>query len=373
MSSSRSPLWTGAASRFAAFGRIKARLALLALVLIIVACLTALGTPPSATGASASGPAQEMTDLALYERISAGVRGGDNYYVSAATALRAGHYPLRPFLTFRLPALSVLQAAIPEWAITAMLFALVLATAIAWGTRLGMALPRLLPRIALLLLMLGSLIAFLQPELAAFHEIWAGLLVALSLALRRPGRWIEAVAIGFAAMLIRETALLYVVVMALFAWFEGQRREALGWGLAILVFAVVLGVHAYAVGGVTGPLDARSPGWFGLNGFGFFVSALTTSTALQILPLWLAAVLVGLLLFGWASWNDPLGLRMFALLAVYAVAIGVFARLDTFYWALMIAPVSLVGLVFVPDALRDLVVRALDLDRPRITVTRVTR
>jgi hypothetical protein len=365
--------WSGTPSRFAALGRNKARLALLALVLILVACLTALGTPQSATGASASGTAQEMTDLALYERISAGVKGGDNYYVSAATALRAGHYPLRPFLTFRLPALSVVQAALPEWATAAMLFALVLATAVAWGTRLGMALPRLLPRIALLLLMLGSLIAFLQPELAAFHEIWAGLLVALSLALRRPGRWIEAVAIGLAAMLIRETALLYVVVMALFAWLEGQRREALGWGLAVLIFAIVLGMHAYAVSGVTGPLDAASPGWLGLNGFGFFVSSLATSTALQILPLWLAALLVGLLLFGWASWNDPLGLRMFALLVVYAVAIGVFARLDTFYWALMIAPVSLVGLVFVPDALRDLIVRALDLDRPRITVTRVTR
>lgn len=366
-------LWTGMPSRFAALGRNKARLALLALALILAACLSALGVPQSATGASATGAAQELTDLALYERISAGVKGGDNYYVSAATALRASHYPLRPFLAFRLPALSVVQAALPLWATLSMLFALVLATAIAWGVRLGMALPRLLQRIAVFVLLLGSLIAFLQPELSAFHEIWAGLLVALSLALRRPGRWVEAVAIGLAAMLIRETALLYAVVMALFAWFEDQRREALGWGVAILVFAAALGMHAYAVAGVTGPLDAGAPGWFGLNGFGFFVDALVTSTALQILPLWLAALLVGLLLFGWASWNDPLGLRMFALLVVYAVAIGVFARLDTFYWALMIAPVSLVGLVFVPDALRDLIVRARGLDRPRITVTRVTR
>ncbi|WP_213979803.1 hypothetical protein [Sphingomonas sp. dw_22] len=363
--------WTGTPSRFAALSRNKARLALLALVLLLAACLSALSVPQSATGASASGVDQEMTDLALYERVSAGVKGGDNYYVSAATALRAGRYPLRPFLTFRLPALAVIQAAIPEWATNAMLFALVLATMIAWGARLGAALPRWLPRVATLLLMLGSLIAFLQSELAAFHEIWAGLLVALSLALRRPGRWIEAVAIGLAAMLIRETAALYVVVMALMAWLEGQKREALGWGAALLVFAAVLGVHAYAVSGVTGPLDARSPGWLGLNGFGFFVESLSVSTALQILPLWIAALLVGLSLFGWASWNDSLGLRMFVLLAVYALAIGLFARLDTFYWALMIAPVSLVGLVFVPDALRDLFVRALD--RRRITVTKVTR
>lgn len=367
----RRTFWTGMPSRFAALNRRRARLALLALAVLLAACLSALGVPRSPVGASASGAAQEMTDLALYERISAGVKGGDNYYVSAATALRAGHYPLRPFLTFRLPALAVLQARLPEWALLAMQLALVMAAAIAWGARLGAALPRWLPRAAVLLLMLGSLIAFLQPELAAFHEIWAGLLVALSLALRRPGRWIEAAAIGLAAMLIRETAALYVLVMALMAWLEGQRREALGWGAALLVFAVVLGVHAYAVAGVTGPLDPRSPGWLGLNGFGFFVDALTVSTALQILPLWAAAPLVGLAIFGWASWNDSLGLRMFVLLSAYALAIGLFARLDTFYWALMIAPISLVGLVFVPDALRDLFVRALD--RRRITVTKVTR
>ena len=363
--------WADTPSRFAALSRNKARLALLALILILAACLTALGTPRSDTGASAGGAAQEMTDLALYERISAGVRGGDNYYVSAATALRAGHHSLQPFLTFRLPALAVVQAAIPDWATLAMLVALVLATGIAWAARLVASVRGVLPRLTVLLLIIASMIAFLQPELVAFHEIWAGLLIALSLALRRPGRWIEAVAIGLAAMLIRETAVLYVVVMALMAWFDGQRREALAWGMAILIFAAVLGVHAYAVAGVTGPLDIVSPSWFGLNGFGFFVDSLAASTALQILPLWAAALLVGLALFGWASWNDPLGLRMFALLVAYALAIGLFAQLDSFYWALMIAPVSLVGLVFVPDALRDLSVRALD--RRRITVTRVTR
>ena len=51
--------------------------------------------------------------------------------------------------------------------------------------------------------------------------------------------------------------------------------------------------------------------------------------------------------------------------------IGTFARSDTFDWALLVAPVFLVGLVFVPDALRDLVRQALD--RRRITVTRIAR
>jgi hypothetical protein len=59
------------------------------------------------------------------------------------------------------------------------------------------------------------------------------------------------------------------------------------------------------------------------------------------------------------------------MLAAYAALIGIFARSDTFYWALMVAPVFLVGLVFVPDGLRDLFRPSLD--RRRITVTRVAR
>jgi hypothetical protein len=179
------------------------------------------------------------------------------------------------------------------------------------------------------------------------------------------------VAIALAAMLIRETAALYVVIMAHFAWQEGERREALGWGVALALFGAALGVHAYAVAGVTGPMDPASPGWAGLLGFGFFVKSLTLATALQLFPLALGALIVGLALFGWASWDDPLALRMIAILAAYAAAIGLFARLDTFYWGLMVAPVFLIGLVFVPDGLRDLVRQSLD--KRRITVTRVAR
>jgi hypothetical protein len=363
--------WIAAPTRFAALSRGQARLMLGVAVLLLLACLTALFVPePPALGA-ATGGARSQTDLMLYENVVAGLKGGGNYYAVAADALRAGSYPLRPFLTFRLPGLAVVLAALPDWAPRYLLYLLVLCVAVSWAERLRPALPRALPLIAFAILLLGSLLAFFQYELAAFHEIWAGLLVAWSLALRKPGRWIEAVAIGLAAMLIRETAALYVVIMALFAWLEGERREAIGWGAALGLFAVALGVHAYAVTGVTGPLDPASPGWAGLQGFGLFVKSLTLATALQMLPLWAGALLVGLALLGWAAWDDPLGLRMITILAAYAAAIGIFARLDTFYWGLMVAPVFLVGLVFVPDALRDLIRQALD--RRRITVTRVTR
>lgn len=365
--------WLSTPTRFATLKPRQARTGLGLLLLLLAACLLALFVPdPPALGA-ATGGASNQTDLMLYETIVAGIKGGGNYYSVAADALRAGSYPLRPFLTFRMPGLAVVLAALPEWAPRYVLYLLVLCTGVTWAARLRPELPRVVPIIAFAILLFGSLLAFFQADLAAFHEIWAGLLVAWSLALRRPGRWIEAVAVGLAAMLIRETAALYAVIMMVFAWFEGERRESIGWAAAIGLFAVALGVHAWAVMGVTGPLDPASPGWAGLQGFGLFVKAITLATALQLMPLWAGALLAGLALFGWASWNDPLGLRMIAILAAYAAVIGIFARLDTFYWGLMVAPVFLVGLVFVPDALRDLLRQAMGPAKPKITVTRVAR
>lgn len=365
------PLWLAEPTRLAALSRGRARLVPGLIVLLVVVCLSALLVPEPPVPDASSGGRTEQTDLMLYESIVAGVKGGGNYYAVAADALRAGDYPLRPFFTFRLPALATILAGLPEWMPPALLILLAALTGLAWALRLAETLPRLVPRIVAGILLIGSLLAFFQPGLAGLHEIWAGLLVALSLALRRPDRWAAAAAIGLAAMLIRETAALYVLIMAVIALAEGHRREAIGWGTALAVFAVALGFHAWAVAAVTGPLDASSPGWAGLHGFGLFVKSVSLATALQLVPLWAAAPLVGLAMLGWAAWRDPLGLRMIAVLLGYALAIALFARLDTFYWGLMVAPVLLVGLVFVPDALGDLLSRALD--RRRVTVTRVAR
>ena len=342
------------------------------LAIFLVASLSALASPgPPPVSHDPAQRANDEADVVLYESIVAGVRSGGDYYAVTAGALRNGNYPLRPFVTFRLPTLAVLQAAMPEWVTTLLLYILATAVMLAWFVRLRPAFARIPPLAVALVLLAGGMVAFIQPELASFHEIWAGLLVALSLALRRQDRWVEAVAFGMIAMLIRETAGLYVGIMMVLALLDGRRREALGWGLAILVFAVVVAFHAHAVGQVVRPTDPASPGWAGMLGFGFFVKTMTLSTALSLAPAWLGALLVGLAMFGWAAWDDKLALRALSIFCAYAVLLGLFGRTDTFYWGLMIAPIILIGLAFVPDGLRDLVCAALN--RRRIVVTRVVR
>ncbi len=363
----RPPLWLAGPSRFAMLNRTQARWGLGAFVLLLAATLLALASPPPATVAGDT----TQTDTALYGAIVSGIRGGGDYYSVTANALRRGDYPLRPFVTFRLPALAVVEAHVPQSVMESLLYALVAGTAAAWFVRLRPAFLRTLPLTCAMLLLAGGMAAFVQRDLIGFHEIWAGLLIALSLALRRDDRWSAAVAIGLVAMLIRETAVLYVGIMAVLAFAEGNRREAFGWGASMAVLALVLAFHAHAVADVVRPTDPASPGWAGLLGFGFFVRAMVASTALTLAPLVVAAPLVGVALFGWASWVEPLALRTLTVFCGYAALLGLFGRADTFYWGLMIAPVLLVGLAFAPDGLRDLVSRARD--RRRITVTRLVR
>lgn len=361
----RLTLWLTRPGRFATLPRAQARLILGGFAILLLLSLTVLGVPLHQPGDTGTG-ADRATDIALYEGVVSAVRHGEDYYRTAADALRAGGYPLRPFLTFRMPALAITQGLVPEWVVLALLYALVAAAAWLWYRRLAGALSGASARIATLTLLAGGLVAFVQPSFVHVHEIWAGLFLAISLALRRPDRWIEAVAVALIAMLLRETAALFACIMAGLALLEGHRREAIGWAVALGVFLAALAAHAVAVHGVTGPLDAVAASWTKMHGFGLFVQAMTLATVLAIVPLFAAALLVALALLGWASWRDPLALRAMAVFCGYAVAISLFARLDTFYWGLMIAPVFLVGLAFAPDAVRDLAVRALDRRRVRV-------
>ena len=364
------PLLLREPTRAAGLARPRARLALGAIALALLLSLLALVAPAALPPATLAG-ADRQTDLDLYAAIVDGVRYQGHYYQVAADALRSGGYPLRPFLAFRLPTLAMLQAMLPPFAVPVLLWLLAAATLLAWCRRLAPMMARLSGRLWVVLLLLGGSLAAWQADLAPFHELWAGLLIALSLALHRADRPLTAIAFGLAAATIRETAALYLLVMAACALAEGDRREAIGWGAALGLFAVVLGVHAYATGLVTRPLDPMSPGWSGLLGPGFAIRSLVASTALTGLPMLLAAPLAALGIAGWAGWRDPLATRVLATLGAYLALLALFARADNFYWALTIAPLALGGLAFAPDLLRDLFAGALD--TRRITVRRVVR
>ena len=137
------PLWLAQPSRYASIATGPARVALALLAVLILACFLALGTPgPPPVSHDPAERAQDQADVVLYETIVDGVRHGGNYYTVTADALRSGDYPLKPFVTFRLPTLAVVLAMLPAPATLLLLYALVVAVVLAWWRRLKPAFAR---------------------------------------------------------------------------------------------------------------------------------------------------------------------------------------------------------------------------------------
>ena len=327
-------------------------LAITAALIVAGACAELAGRPPAPSLGSGG-------DAELYRRTIQDVSRGQPYYAAAAHQLRQGGFPLRPFMTVRPPLLAVALAKLPgETARGAALALLAAACAFAWAWRLrGMAAAQ--PRrhgVALVLLLSGVSTAF-APSAYLFHESWASLLIALSLALYRPQRWGLSLALGLAAALVRELAAAYLLAMAVLALLEGRRGQAAAWVAALAVFAASLALHAAAVAAVTSPADLRSPGWLGLGGWPFVLQAIRWNVILLAAPLGLTAVAFPPALLGLLCWSGDLGRRIAVVVLGYASAFCIVGRPDNAYWGLMIAPLWPLGLITLDKAIATLLAR----------------
>ena len=330
--------------RWAALSVIAALLALLAL---------ASWSPASSPAPQVRDSPERQSDLQLYRDINAGVAKGGNYYEVAAKELRKGDYPRKPFFTFRLPTHATIYAAVGEQPMVAVIWALGVAVVFAWWVRLKPQLP-LYQLAAFAVLVAGGLGGLMQPVTGLFHESWAALLLALMIAVYRKQRPWPAILLGAAALMIRELALPMILAMGGLALLGRRWREAAGWALVVTLFGIYLTLHAQWVSQVVLPSDPPSPGWNGANGLQFALKSLAKVTFGIRLPDAIAAVLLILSLFGWLSVKKGWALRAAILLAGYGTMLALFARADTFYWALIAAPLSFAGLVFLPKAFADL-------------------
>lgn len=344
-----------APSRFATIGRWPARVILLFLMIL---CVQGLGNAPEpgvqAVGASVP-KGEEHADVLLYRRIIEQVRAGGDYYQVAAQEHRARDYPLRPFVTVRLPTLAYLHAELPPFGPTILFYMLVAATLGAWAWQLsagGLPVERAVLGAMLLLAGAGTL---LVPELIVWHECWAALLLALSLALRWDRRYGAAVITALAAATIREHAVLYALVMLGFALRERRPGECVAWSSAIAVIGALIAWHAGQVAAVTSMADAASPGWNRTGGWEAAVSMIQLAGPLHLVPGWVSAIAVPLALVGWAGWHSATAARGTTFLFAYVILLGTAARADNFYWAFLIAPLLPIGLLFAPRAIADLI------------------
>ena len=178
--------------------------------------------------------------------------------------------------------------------------------------------------------------------------------MALALAVwRREAPWLS-IAIALSAALIRETAIPFLAMMAVFAVYSGRWREASTWIAAAGIWAVAYAGHTLVVNALARPNDLVSPGWHGMGGWPLFVGSMITTTPLSLFPSMVAGPLIMLGLLGWSSMRSVTGLQVSGWLLGMATMIMLFARPTNFYWAALPAPLLLAGIAFVPAALADL-------------------
>ena len=337
---------TSPPSRYVRLSPNVARTVILALAALIVFGLMA----PSSVPAQAA--SRDEGDLALYLAVADRVDAGEWYYDATGTELRARGYATSPFLNWRLPTSAWTLRALDDGASLA-LGGLALAVVVAWAMALRSAKLDLPHALAGGLLVACAVAIATVDDVAAFHEVWAGLLIALSLALRQ-WSWVAAVVVGALAVAFRELAVAYLVVMLACAVIEKHRREAWAWAGVVAAFVVGLALHASVVSERIAGTDTTN-GWLALGGWPFVLSTANWNLIVLVVGGAVTALFVPLAILGAASWDHPLGLRLGATVAAYVLAFLVVGRSDNSYWGITVAPLLAVSLVFTPSGLRSLV------------------
>jgi hypothetical protein len=316
--------------------------AVLALLLLVLGLAT--GVQPAPHG----GPPAD--DSHLYRRVIEDVRAGQGYYPAAIREQRLAGYPLRPFVTVRPPVLAELLARLPAPPapqIAAGLLALMVVGAWVWRLRAEASRP--LGAVPALLFLLGSAAAAVYPRAYMQHELWSGLLLSLALALYGPRSWPASLALVLAAAAVRELAAPVLGLMALMAFADGRRREALAWAGALALYAAGLAWHAFEVTRLTTAADRASSGWLALGGWPFVLLQMEWNALLLALPAPATAPAVAsvaaLVVLGLAGLKGPCEARVAATLVAFGLAFLVLGRVDNAYWGLLITPLWPVALV----------------------------
>jgi hypothetical protein len=294
-------------------------------------------------------------DLAVYDAVIARLQGGERYYAVVLEEHRKAAFPVRPGFAVRLPTLAWIAAVLGNTGMTAAAFVLFAAVVWAWWRRLGgeLGLRRHL-LFGTALILFGAVLG-LNRYFFVLHELWSGMLLALALALYRPGeRWGATLGLVALALAIREHVLPFVLLAAALALWWRHWREALAWGGLAALFVALLALHHQQVAQGVLPGDPPSYPWLVLRGLSGWLSNIVLSSNLRFLPHWLAGPLVILMVLGWSVWRSRLGTFATLLFLGYGLAFMIAGRPDNYYWGAVIAPSMFLGLAFVVPALRGL-------------------
>jgi hypothetical protein len=326
--------------------------------LCLFVALTRETDPPKvARPAEAAADPVYQNDILFYRRMVGRVRGGMTYHDAANIELREHGFKPNSLFNWRLPTYAWVLSALPgpawgQW-VLAGLTALALILIYGAERRESGAVPSAVT----VLLSLGVFLWWGSADAVFWQEVWAAVLIGLSLGALGLGQTALGVSAAVFALCWRELALPYCLIAAALAGWHGRRRELAYWAAGLALFAGLMTFHAREVFRRLAP-DARPPlgvsEWVEFGGITFNLMATRTNLALATAPGWVLALYLGLATFGLAGWRGERGALLGMASVAYLGAFSVFGKPYNFYWGWVSAPFLPFGLVRAPAAIRDL-------------------
>ena len=186
------------------------------------------------------------------------------------------------------------------------------------------------------------------------QELWAGVLVFLSVCALALERRRLGIAAGLLALFVRELAGPFVLICTVLA-FRGRRRvEAVLWVGGLILYCFLLSYHAAQVHQRLTPAERVGQSWLQWGGAAFVLDTVRMNEWLFKTPAWVRAIYLPLALLGLLGWRGETGLLMAVTAHCYCLLFAAVGQPFNVYWGLLDAPLLAVGVVAGPPALRDL-------------------
>jgi hypothetical protein len=173
-----------------------------------------------------------------------------------------------------------------------------------------------------------------------FCEIWAGVVISISVGMFTLG-WRKSGALaGILAVFFRELALPYVLIGLLFEWREKNKSEVWTWMAGLAGYGLYFGLHATAAAARIPPVHGMPSVGPRIQIGGLRFLLITSRVGLLMLyPFWWAALYLPFALLGLAGWRHPAAVRVLVTVASYLVAFSIVGIPNAnYYWGAVYAP-----------------------------------
>jgi hypothetical protein len=300
-------------------------------------------------------PPGATSDLDVFRRVVLRVGAGESFYSATQDEFRSHGYPTRSVFNWRTPCYAWLFGRVTGEELGRALLIVGVLIAVVTGCRdlvtdCGLAAGSIGG-----VMLVGATAWCFGGETFLFTELWAGMMIVLSLGALRRGFKGLGVLIGVLAMFQRELAAAYVLASLGLALWEGRRKEAAGWAAGLALFALFMAWHASVVASRITPVDQAFPGgWVRFGGMRFVLATTQTNVFLMSPPLWVTALYLPIACLGLAGMRGEWGRRASLAAAVYLAAFAVVGNPFNFYWGFITAPLLAIGLGHAPGELRRL-------------------